>query len=381
MGINVGKYFTLLLMALAVFAKASYGNESGSTSRTRSLKRDIVAINKILAQNKIEKNTIDAEVTEAEFRVAAAKRVIQIIEGAEKVSSYELERLQNQLSTIEQEHKMALSQYQIILVEEYKHRDYRKKLYFLATSSNFSELINRLNYLEKLKEFRKRQLKAIENKKKEISDKLRVYSGSSQEKTKISKLKMEEINRLNQLLNEKYVVLQRLQATNNDLQLQLNAAQANISSFSKKKELENTSGVKDASTKIAKLIWPLKRGLVVGRFGVHKHSKERKVQVENNGIDILVIDNEPVRCVADGEIKAVLQIPGSNTTLIIDHKTYYSVYSNLGDTKLNVGDKVNKEDFLGKVAKDNQGAFKLHFEIWQGTKKLNPEDYLLGKLN
>jgi len=381
MGINVDKYFRLFLVALMVMPFLAYSAPNNATPRTRALKRDIQSIKQILSQNKLEKNTLNAEVADVEYQVAAAKRVIVIIEGAEKVSTYELAKLRNQLEVIEREHEMALSQYQVILVEEYKNRDYRTKLYFLASSNSFSEFITRLNYLEKLKEFRKRQLTAIENKKKEVGDKLSVYSGSSQEKSRISKMKIEEVNRLNTLLNEKYQVLQKLETSENNLQLQLNAAQAQLNEFSGTKENGGAKTSIESTISISKMIWPLKNGLVVSHFGIHKHSKERKIQVENNGIDILVSTNEPVRCVADGEVKAVLQIPGSNTTLIIDHKTHYSVYSNLDGTTLSVGNKVNKEDVLGNVAKDNQGASKLHFEVWQGTKKLNPEDYLLGKLN
>jgi murein DD-endopeptidase MepM/ murein hydrolase activator NlpD len=52
----------------------------------------------------------------------------------------------------------------------------------------------------------------------------------------------------------------------------------------------------------------------------------------------------------------------------------------LNSSGLAIGDSVSKEQVLGKVAQNEEGVYKLHFEIWQGTNKLNPEEYLIGKL-
>lgn len=381
MGTNAGNYLRLIILPFIGLTLYAFSSENKPSPRSRSLSRDIDAINEILDQNRLQKEGLTNEMADLEFQVAAAKRVIQIIEGAEKVTDYELNKLENQLDVIEREHKLALSQYQVILVEEYKNRDYRTKLFFLVSSNNFGEFINRLSYLEKLKEFRKKQLRAIETKKSEIGDKLAVYNGTSIDKGRISKLKIEEINKLNELLSEKYGLVQLLEAQTNELELKLNQAQASLNKLNGIKPKDYKTSEKTApASKIRRMIWPLKSGLVVGEFGVHKHEKERKVQVENNGIDILVAANEQVMCVEDGEIKAILEVPGSNTTVIISHKTHYSVYSNLDPVSLIIGEKVSKKQVLGTVAKNEQGAYKLHFEIWQGTIKLNPQDYLIGRL-
>lgn len=378
MGTNVDRSLRVFVFFIVVFSLAYVSAAKGNPPE-RAIARDIAFITQILDQNKLQKQSLGAEMAELEFQVAAAKRVISIIEGAEKVSDYELNKLEQQLKAIEREHTIALAQYQVILVEEYKNRDYRTKLYFLASSNSFGEFINRLNYLEKLKEFRKKQLFAIETKKREIGDKLAVYNGSSRDKDKISALKLEEIIKLNELLSEKHIVFQGLEEKVNALQLQLNQAQSSLNKEPMKTNLEQPAVI-TSGFNIKKMVWPLKRGLLVGQFGVHKHSKQRKVQVENNGIDILSTINEPVRCVSDGQIKAILEIPGSNTSIIIDHKTHYTVYSNLNSSGLAIGDSVSKEQVLGKVAQNEEGVYKLHFEIWQGTNKLNPEEYLIGKL-
>ena len=119
----------------------------------------------------------------------------------------------------------------------------------------------------------------------------------------------------------------------------------------------------------------------MGRFGVQKHAKERRVRIENNGIDVLVSKYEKILASGDGVVKAVLQIPGSNTSVIIDHNGYYTVYSNIRGVKLKIGDKVKAGDYLALIGLDDEGLNKLHFELWKGTSKINPEEFFEGELN
>ena len=125
----------------------------------------------------------------------------------------------------------------------------------------------------------------------------------------------------------------------------------------------------------------MSKGLLVGKFGVSKHAKERKVQVLNNGLDVLVSKDEPVHAVESGLVMAILELPGLNHSVIVNHGGYYSVYSNVSDVLPKVGDKLEKGNPIAKVAQSDQGLSKLHFELWKGVVKLDPEQYLQGTLD
>jgi len=279
-------------------------------SKETSLLKDIQVIQSIIQDNKLKSNDLEGEIASLEYKVIAARKVIKLIKTQEEVSEGDLYLLQQQLEILKSERSIAINQYRSILIEEYKNRDYKTKLFFLASSKNLNEFVNRLNHLKTLKDFRKRQLKALENKQSEVADKLAVYSGNKSEKVKLSA-----------------------------------------------------------------------KGLVVGRFGVQKHAKERRVRIENNGIDVLVSKYEKILASGDGVVKAVLQIPGSNTSVIIDHNGYYTVYSNIRGVKLKIGDKVKAGDYLALIGLDDEGLNKLHFELWKGTSKINPEEFFEGELN
>ncbi len=58
--------------------------------------------------------------------------------------------------------------------------------------------------------------------------------------------------------------------------------------------------------------------------------------------------------------------------VIIRHGNYLSVYSNLTNVYVKVGDKVITEQVIGKiVSNDNSGSI-LHFEIWNEKNPENP---------
>jgi murein DD-endopeptidase MepM/ murein hydrolase activator NlpD len=62
---------------------------------------------------------------------------------------------------------------------------------------------------------------------------------------------------------------------------------------------------------------------------------------------------------------------------MLKHGEYYSAYSNLESVSVKRGDKLKSGAQLGIVGKDsNTGSYLLHFEIWEGKNKEDPEDWL-----
>jgi septal ring factor EnvC (AmiA/AmiB activator) len=164
----------------------------------------------------------------------------------------------------------------------------------------------------------------------------------------------------------------QLKDKQSSLELLESAVEASIKTKTEKEVTRNSADIK--------LSWPVKKGLLVGTFGIHKHATERKVKVENNGIDVLVAENEKIVATQNGVIKAILEVPGSNTCIILDHGTYYSVYSNLKNVTHKVGSTVKEGDHIADIALNADGQSKLHFELWKETAKVNPEEYLQGSL-
>ena len=66
---------------------------------------------------------------------------------------------------------------------------------------------------------------------------------------------------------------------------------------------------------------------------------------------------------------------GSGKAVIVRHGEYLSVYSNLQEVFVQKGDKVAVKDKLGVLVKDADKS-ELHFELWKGTKTMDPESWI-----
>jgi len=70
-------------------------------------------------------------------------------------------------------------------------------------------------------------------------------------------------------------------------------------------------------------------------------------------------------------------MPGSGKFVLIRHGEYLTIYSNLKDVFVKVGDNVNTKQKIASVIFDpeeTQSTF--HFELWKGKTKQNPANWL-----
>lgn len=125
-----------------------------------------------------------------------------------------------------------------------------------------------------------------------------------------------------------------------------------------------------------RLPWPVQRGFVSERFGVHAHPVLKGVKVSNPGIDIQTGAGEPVRAIYDGIVMNVEYVMGSQNVVAIQHGDYYTIYAKLKDVRVKVGERVKARETIGAVSTDGQGNSELQFQIWKEFAKMNPEAWL-----
>jgi murein DD-endopeptidase MepM/ murein hydrolase activator NlpD len=102
----------------------------------------------------------------------------------------------------------------------------------------------------------------------------------------------------------------------------------------------------------------------------------KNVIVENNGVDIAGSKGQQVEAVFDGTVVTVSQIPGHQNMVMIQHDSYFTVYTKLAVVNVEPGDKVNAQEVIGSVYTNDKNQSTLHFEIWKGKKKENPSQWL-----
>lgn len=361
---------------IAIFISLCFGAKAEDAKT--ALQKDIAVIESIIYHNNLEKAGLLNEIQNTYLSITASERVIRLIIQEEEVTDAELANMKTEVISLEQEVKTATRLYQKLLLEEYKYRDYKSKLVLLVSSKSINQFLNRLRHLERLKSFRIKRLKALKLKKEDLTSKILVYEGSEEEKQELVEKKQVARSKLKYLIEQQNTLLREVEKENNLLQMRLNETKEKLQVLENKvrKEVGSGSGELGDFQKTDKLNWPVKRGLVVGKFGVQNHTTIHKIKIENNGIDILLPRNEEVTCVEQGVVKSVFEIPGTNYSIIIDHGSYYSVYSNVRNPLVREGLEVKRGTQLATIALNDENLFKLHFELWKGTQKVNPLDYL-----
>ncbi|MBS1772835.1 MAG: peptidoglycan DD-metalloendopeptidase family protein [Bacteroidetes bacterium] len=128
-----------------------------------------------------------------------------------------------------------------------------------------------------------------------------------------------------------------------------------------------------------RLPWPVEKGNISGRFGVHKHAIAEKVNVENNGIDISTSNGASARAVFDGTVTKVFSVDGRDWNVIVTHGNYFTVYTHLSKTTVQTGQQVRTKQPIGTVAMNDEGETIINFQIWKGGSKLiklDPEGWV-----
>ena len=125
-----------------------------------------------------------------------------------------------------------------------------------------------------------------------------------------------------------------------------------------------------------KLPWPVK-GVVIQKFGQNYHPVFKNLKMPyNNGINISATAGSTACSVFDGVVKQILVMPGYDQCVLVQHGEYFTFYCKLKRVYVKSGDKLSTGDRIGEISLNEDGNAELHFQLWKGTEKQNPENWL-----
>jgi septal ring factor EnvC (AmiA/AmiB activator) len=140
---------------------------------------------------------------------------------------------------------------------------------------------------------------------------------------------------------------------------------------------EATALSNDFANNRGKLPWPITKGIVCEPYGEHEHPAIKGFMMMNNGIEICSSKNAMARCIFDGEVTSVAVAPTGGKLVIIRHGEYLSVYTNLSDVNVKVGEKIKMKQNIGVVMSDeDETKSAMNFQIWKGQKTMDPSGWL-----
>ena len=386
----------LVLFSLSGFSQSitDLQNKKAETSKeieytTRLLEK--TQKNERTSLNKL--NLLNSQITQRNNLISAINGEISVYDECIANNQLSIRMLESDLKDLREE-------YARMIRLAYKNKNMTDALLFLLSAENFNQAYRRLLYMRRYTEFRKSQVETIvsvqevlnESKKRleqQKATKQQLAGQVRNEQQQLSKAKGQQNNELQKLKDQKRDLQKKLREQRKIEQELENEIQKIIEEEARKNKKAGGSGF--ALTPEQKLIgnnfeqnkqrlpWPVERGVIVERFGVHQHPVLSNVQVRNNGINIATEAGSKVRAIFNGEVSRVFGISGGNTAVIIRHGEFLTVYSNLREVTVKAGDKVSTKQIIGTVFTDFEDDNKtiLKFQIWRENQKMNPEDWIV----
>lgn len=185
--------------------------------------------------------------------------------------------------------------------------------------------------------------------------------------------KKQEARRIDQQIEK--LIRSAIAASNKAVGKTTNTSAASSSKFVLTPEA--TIVANNFSANKGKLIWPVEKGIKRQGFGVYNDAVYPGIKHESNGVIIATDEGSKARAIFEGEVIAILSVPGGNKGVQIKHGNYISTYYNLSRVYVKKGDKVGTKSDLGDIyTSKSSGTTQLKFYLYKDTTRLNPEEWI-----
>jgi len=396
------KYFRIIIVCLIhLLVIGAFAQEEKQALQKQKWKIDdeIQYTNNLLEETQKNKQTSLNELSILSNKIDKREELIITIAAEIRYLEQQIKRNEENIQELNKELEDLRDEYAGMIYYAFKNKDVYDRLMFIFSSEDFNQAYRRMKYLQQYSIYRKVQAELISEKQLELEQTIADLEKQKEEKEGLKLEKEEEMKRLDNNRQQKDETVTILGNKERDLRRQLrekeqaanrlqNAIEAIIAEEIRKAaeesgtpsseqmfaltpeemELSNTF-----ATNKGKLPWPTERGIISGRFGEQPHPVLNGIKVKNNGVDIMTNINASARAVFEGEVTRIISVPKYNNVVILRHGEYLTVYSNLDDVTVSVGDKIATKQQLGIIHTDTDDTkTELHFEMWKGKELLNP---------
>ncbi len=349
---------------------------------------------KLLAElNANNTNTLD-ELYLIRNELTKRKSTISVINNELRLLSEEIDRHNSLLQESYFQLENQKNEYAKLIYYSYLNLSVQQRMLYLLSANSFTSVYKRIIYLQQLTDYRKTKYKEISSSIYQIDSSLALLSNLEIEKKALYEDKINERDSLigiSNQLNRSIVILKleiekidvsekkeekKKEIINSNVKVEISK---NISNYKKTDPPKNIKfgklTGKDFSKYKKQHLWPLKKFVLIHKFGNYPHPVLNDIILKNDGVELAALANSDVYSIYNGLVVNIIPIPGNGHSILIRHGMYYSVYSKVGKVYVSVGENVSRGKRIAQL-KNDQKMEKLIFQIWKGKEKLNPEKWL-----
>lgn len=381
-----------LLLLFATGLTAQSVNEQ--TKRKQQIEEEIAFLDKQLAITKSKQQSSTKELNLIQKKIANRKKLLKELEIEIEYIDGQVVKREQEITDLNRNLASLKKSYADLIYHSYKNRDQNIWLMYILASKNVEQGYRRWsyikNYSQAIKEMAGNIRSNTENVAKEQEElaKVRVNSVNVQAKKQqeYKKLSLEEVGAkrmITQLSKKESEVKQQLNTKRREVErlnreierILAEAVKAKTSPEYKESAADRALSDKFENNK-GRLPWPVRKGAVIEQFGQHYHPVFKNIKLPfNNGVNIATDANADVFCVFDGVVKQILVMPGYNQCILVQHGDFFTFYTKLAKIAVKSGQKVSTGQVLGSLS-ESEGSSVIHFQLWKGTEKQDPEQWI-----
>jgi|TARA_R110000796_G_scaffold77799_8_gene173878 septal ring factor EnvC (AmiA/AmiB activator) len=397
-----------MFVGIGNIAIAQTNEQKALESKREQLQKEISEINRLLFAEKKEKGNVLEQMEAMDQKINVRQQLIRVTNQQSNLLNRQINTNVRNIGKLRNDLAFLKEEYGNMIQKSYQNKSRQSRLMFLLSSENFLQAFKRFQYMKQYTQYRKEQGEQIVAKTDELTQLNKDLSEQRKEKdklvaenTQIKNQLYKEIQSQKELLksirkNEsKYATAienKKKEAKRIDEQIERlirSAIAASNREASKSSSSTATSSSKFVLTPEAtivannfsankgKLIWPVEKGIKRQGFGVYNDAVYPGIKHESNGVIIATDEGSKARAIFEGEVIAILSVPGGNKGVQIKHGNYISTYYNLSRVYVKKGDKVNTKSDLGDIyTSKSSGTTQLKFYLYKDTTRLNPEEWI-----
>ncbi|WP_027076598.1 murein hydrolase activator EnvC family protein [Maribacter antarcticus] len=408
MGLKTGlRLCFILFMTFTVQTACGQTTEQKALEEKREkLQQEIRDINRLLFAEKKEKGNVLDQMEALDKKITVRQELIRVTNQQSNLLNRQINTNIRNIGKLKNELGQVKDEYATMVQKSYQNKSKQNRLMFLLSSESFFQAFKRLQYMKQYTDYRREQGEKIVVKTDDLS---RLNSDLNEER-KVKEVLLAQNRKAKDALfgeiqdqkallgtirkNEgKYssaIDNKKREAKKIDREIQKLIRNA-IAASNKKTGIKTTKSssseflltpeatliANNFSANKGKLIWPVEKGIKSQGFGIYKDPIYPGIKHESNGVIIATDSGAKARAIFEGEVIAILSVPGGKRGVQIKHGNFISTYYNLDQLFVKKGDKVAIKEELGTVYTNaSSGQTRLKFYLYQNTLKLNPEEWV-----
>ena len=361
-------------------------------SRRNALLRQIEVNTQLLSKARKEESATLDQIEQLNAEINLRQKLVDNYKKDLALMSTSLDQKAAKLARLKDQSESIANEFAGYLRDAWFEKKLDVQVLYLLSASSLNEAFARWRYLEAVSEMRRGMYERVRTHSDSIQAEVEVIQQLRAEKQQAAEdaLAQERALATNKRQNE--AALNDLRKEEKDIRATLDRQKRESARLAEEIERVISSEVATASPDAGlpmapelkllseefagnkgKLPWPVDRGIITGHFGEQPHPVVPSIKISNNGIDITAASGTRVKALFNGKVVGVKTIPGYDYTVIVQHGSYYTVYSRLSSVTVKIGDSVGTGQRLGRLNANGGKNPKLHLEIWQNKVQVDPE--------